>query len=326
MMKTLVTRGFVTTFVIGALAACGSAGTDTANGEDTAATGEAIVDGVHVQWGSQAHQLPFQDTSSPVATAPKAAATTAHLSYFGGPVISSVHVVKVEYGATGTYQSFVTGTGAGTLASFYTGVTNSAYFDWLKEYNTPTQTIGRGTYGGDFKITPASSRNKATISDANIQAELNAQITAGHIPAPTANTLYSVHFPRGKHISQGGSRSCVAGGFCAYHGTFVRNGANVYYSVLPDMSAGSGCDTGCGGGTPFGNQTSVASHEMIEAVTDAAVGLATVVGPPLAWYDSANGEIGDICNGQQGTVVGGDGATYTIQKEWSNSRNACVAQ
>jgi hypothetical protein len=326
MMKTFVTQGFVTTFVIGALAACSSSATDGSTGETTGATGEAIVDGAHVQWGGQAHALPFKDHSAPQAAAPVAAAPAgAHLTYWGGPVISNVNVVKVEYGA-GTYQSFVTGTGAGTVASFYTGVTNSPYFDWLSEYNTPTQTIGRGSYQGDHPITPASSRNKATISDANIQAELNAQITAGHLPAPTANTLYSVHFPKGKRISLGTSRSCVAGGFCAYHGTFVRNGVNVYYAVLPDMSAGSGCDVGCGTGTPFGNQTSVASHEMIEAVTDAAVGLATVVGPPLAWYDATNGEIGDICNGVQGTVVGGDGATYTIQKEWSNSRNACVSQ
>ncbi len=90
------------------------------------------------------------------------------------------------------------------------------------------------------------------------------------------------------------------------------------------MSAGSGCDTGCGGSSVFNNQTSVASHELIETITDAEVGLASVVGPPLAWYDSANGEIGDICNGQQGSIVGGDGRTYTVQKEWSNGSNACI--
>jgi subtilisin-like proprotein convertase family protein len=90
------------------------------------------------------------------------------------------------------------------------------------------------------------------------------------------------------------------------------------------MQAGSGCDTGCGTGTPFANQQSVASHELIEAVTDPEIGLATVVGPPIAWYDSSFGEIGDICNAQQGTVVGGDGVTYTVQKEFSNSVNDCI--
>ena len=52
--------------------------------------------------------------------------------------------------------------------------------------------------------------------------------------------------------------------------------------------------------------------------------LATVVGKPLAWYvDAANGEIGDICNGQQGTITSG-ATTYTVQKEWSNAAHACI--
>lgn len=71
---------------------------------------------------------------------------------------------------------------------------------------------------------------------------------------------------------------------------------------------------------------SVASHELIEAVTDPAVGLASTFAAPLAWYDRTNGEIGDICNGQQGTTVGGDGVTYTIQLEFSNAANNCVAR
>src|SRR5256885_13075037 len=99
---------------------------------------------------------------------------------------------------------------------------------------------------------------------------------------------------------------------------------HLYSGVLPDMSSSSGCATGCGTSTTFNNQTSVASHEMIEAVTDAEVGLAAVVGPPLAWYNSASGEIGDICNAQQGTIVGTDGVTYTVQKEFSNVANDCI--
>jgi hypothetical protein len=280
---------------------------------------EAPVDTADLEFGAYVHKLPLIDAAKPVATA-----AGAHLTYYGGKVIQNVKVVKVQYG-TGTYQSFITATGAASLAGFYSAVTASNYLTWLSEYNTttPKQTIGTGTYAGSYAITPASSRNKATITDANVQAEISAQITAGKLPAPDNNTLYMVDFPKGKAISQGGSKSCVAGGFCAYHGTFKRNSQNVYYGVLPDMSAGSGCDTGCGSGSAFGNQTSVASHEMIEAVTDAEVGLATVVGAPLAWYDSANGEIGDICNAQQGTITSG-GATYTVQKEWSNASKACI--
>ena len=232
---------------------------------------------------------------------------------------------KVLYGATGTYQSFVTATTAPSVASFFTYLPTSIYYTWLSEYNTtsPAQTIGTGSYGGSVTITPATSRNGSTITDAQIQAEISAQIGAGKLVAPDANTLYMVFFPKGKKISQGGSNSCVGGGFCAYHGTFKRNGQFVYYGVLPDMSSGSGCDSGCGSGTPLGNQTSVASHEYIEAVTDPGVGLATVFGPPLAWYDGTNGEIGDICNAQQGTITL-NGLSYTMQKEWSNQKGACI--
>src|SRR5947209_18642667 len=58
-------------------------------------------------------------------------------------------------------------------------------------------------------------------------------------------------------------------------------------------------------------------------MTNAQVGIATVIGPPLAWYDSTNGEIGDICNGQQATYVA-NGSSYVIQLEFSNSANNCV--
>jgi len=51
--------------------------------------------------------------------------------------------------------------------------------------------------------------------------------------------------------------------------------------------------------------------------------LATRIAAPLAWYDATNGEIGDICNGQQGSYAA-NGTTYTIQLEFSNAANNCV--
>jgi subtilisin-like proprotein convertase family protein len=281
------------------------------------------------------HGQPWHDPNE-LETA--AAPAGAHLTYRGGRVVSNIQVVEVVYGS-GSFLSQITSAATPNIPSFYQGVLNSAYVDWLTEYNTTTvptprsnQTIGRGNFSTRITITPAAARNGATISDANIQAELSAQIAAGTLPAPThdaagnTNTYYAIFFPHGKTITQGGSNSCQAGGFCAYHGTISNAGGmgEVYYGVHPDMQAGSGCDTGCGTGTPFANEQSVASHELIETVTDPEVGIATVIGPPLAWYDQTNGEIGDICNAQQGTVVGSDGVTYTVQKEFSNSVNDCI--
>ncbi len=266
-----------------------------------------------------------------------AAPAGAHLSYFGGPVISNTQVIQVLYGS-GSYNAQVAGTSSPTMGNFFGDMlgTSSGYITLLTQYSTPAsggtnQTIGNGTFGGLFQIVPSSANNGSTIDDSNIQAELLAQINAGHLPAPTldaagnVNTLYMIYFPPGKTITQGGSSSCVAGGFCAYHGTTSNtlNGKNILYGVLPDMQAGSGCSSGCGTSTVFGNYTSVTSHELSEAITDADVGIATTFAAPLAWMDQNNGEIGDICNAQQGSYTA-NGTTYTIQLEFSNAANNCV--
>jgi hypothetical protein len=230
----------------------------------------------------------------------------AHLTYYGGPVLSNVKVYTIFWNSSVPSQA--------SLNSFYSTITSSAYFDWLTEYNTPTQTIGHGSLGGSVVDTGAPAGTN--ISDAQIQAEISRLISAGQLPANDGNNLYMVHFPAGISITQGTSKSCVQ--FCAYHGTYVRGGKNAYYGVIPDLSGG--CASGCGSNTKLNNTTSVASHELIEAVTDAAVGLATNLAAPLAWYDNTNGEIGDICNGQQGSVAG-----FTVQLEFSNQLKNCIA-
>ena len=284
------------------------------------------------------HIVPVLDPNGPNnAAVGFAAPAGAHLSYFGGPVISNVHVVQVLYGS-GSYNAQVAGTTSPTMGQFYGDLTgtNSGYTSLLTQYDTPAsggtnQTIGNGTFDGLFQIVPAPGNNGSTITDTQIQAELLAQINAGHLPAPVldaagnVNTLYMIFFPPGKTITQGGSSSCVPGGFCAYHGTTstLLNGHNVLYGVHPDMQSGLCSTGGCGNAGVFGNYTSVTSHELTEAITDADVGIATTFAPPLAWYDMVNGEIGDICNGQQGTYTA-NGTAYTIQLEFSNAANNCV--
>ena len=281
--------------------------------------------------GGPGHPMPV----GPQGLRPDSHPAGAHLTYYGGRVVSNAQIVIVLWG-TGSYISQVQSTVSPSMATFYQNVLNSAYVDWLSEYDTNTlpaptsnQAIGRGSFLSQVTITP--SVTGSTIDDSVVKTELAAQITAGNLPAPTTdaqgntNTIYMVYFPHGKTISQGGSNSCQSGGFCGYHGTFVRNGKSLYYGVLPDMQVGSGCDTGCGTApSTFQNATSVSSHELFETITDAEVGIATVVGPPLGWYDNTNGEIGDICNAQQGNIVGGDGFTYTVQQEFSNVANDCI--
>jgi hypothetical protein len=265
-----------------------------------------------------------------------------HLTYYGGRVASNLQVVQVIWGKIGPFLPQVTSIATPSMATFYQEVMDSPYVDWLStEYDTiglpaPTsnQIIGRGTFGGQYVIIPTTITG-TTVDDTDIQTELAFQISAGHLPAPIVdasgnpNTYYAIFFPHGTTITTAQTRqgnSCV--NWCAYHSTIAATSAfgELFYGVHPDMQAGSGCDVGCGAAAaPFDNYTSTASHEMIETITDGEVGLATALGPPLAWYDATNGEAADICNQNTSSIVGSDGQTYTVQEIWSNALGACVA-
>ena len=282
--------------------------------------------------------VPLRDpnTSGPTGLSAPAGA---HLSYFGGPIITNVQVIEVLYGS-GSYEPHVAGTNSPTMGQFFGDFTGSGsgLVPLLAQYNTnlsggTNQFFGNGTFGGLFQITPSGANNGSVINDAQIQSELLAQISGGHLPAPALDlagnpkTLYMIYFPPGKTlINNRQQTSCVD--FCAYHGTTssLFSGKHVLYGVMPDMQAGSGCVVaGCGNSTTFGNYTTVSSHELVESMTDSDIGLTTTIQFPLAWYDpNPNGEIGDLCNLQQ-TAYTANGTTYIVQLEFSNSANNCVA-
>jgi hypothetical protein len=251
--------------------------------------------------------------------------TAALLHYYGGPVVTNVVTVDVLWGTQ------VDPTVAAAMPGFLRSVTSSSYMDWLCEYNTlglppPTtnQVIGRGTFQGQFTITPRQAGT--LIHDQDIQDEIAYQLAQGNLPQPQFDaqgypqTLYLIEFPPGITIVlPDGSQSCQV--FCAYHGTMLYHQNPLMYSVHPDYGAGSPCAGGCGlQPTPLQNQESVHSHEMVEAVTDPEVGLS---GQSLGWYDDNNGEIGDICNGQE-AALSLNGTSFTVQKEWSNRQSTCV--
>jgi hypothetical protein len=263
------------------------------------ATDDDITDDAVIEPGGF-HMLPLTTGDKPQnAITPRIAG----LTFFGGPVLKNVNVHTVFWNSATKLQS--------NINSFYPAVVGgSPLYKMLAQYSS----IGSGTAVAGIVDTSTT----ASVRDSAVQSRISALITAGRLPAPTANTYYPVHFPSGMTITApDGSRSCVQ--FCAYHGTFVRNGVNVNYGIIPDIGQ-SGCNGGCGGSTVTNNTDSVASHELVEATTDPAVGLATTFGPPLGWYDQVdNAEIGDLCNAQQGTTAG-----FVVQKEWSNAAHACV--
>jgi len=257
------------------------------------------------------------------------------MQYYGGRVISNVKIYAVAWG---TQVDPVT---LNNIPGFLSAVSNSDVMDWQSEFNTNInsqsgtsmgapgtgQLVGRGVYAGGFIISPSIS--STNLTDLQITDELSAQIKAKHLPFPDANTIYMTYFPRGSVITQGGSASCAK--FCAYHGAVGASAANglpeFYYAVYPDFSSG-GCENGCGNDpVAFNNLCSASTHELIEAVTDPEVSLATgtAFDKPLGWYDVNGGEVGDMCNADHDTITDVNGTTYTVQQMYSQVTGQCQA-
>jgi hypothetical protein len=270
-----------------------------------------------------------------VAMSPSIAKASGNVKYYGGHVISHVQVVPVLWG-TGVSPDVVNG-----VQGFYGTIVNSPYIDWLGEYDTvgltgtadmmpgSNQHINRGTVSPTVSLVPMNTGT--TISDAQIQTELAAQITAGKLPPPQldpeggVDTLYMVAFPPGMTINDFGGQDVCSGG-CAYHWTFTMPGtvAGVPYGVIPDCSASP--SQGCSLGTVLDTYTGDAAHELAEAITDTECGLAsaTAFARPLAWYDATqaqSGEIGDLCLSATAFV---SYMGYTVQTLWSQRLGQCI--
>ena len=236
-----------------------------------------------------------------------ASGSSSAAGYGGGPVLSNVNIVSVFWTAG------VNTTVKAQIGGFYGALVNSTFMDWMREYNTPTQHIGRGAFSGNYTIAP--SVTSTNITDADIANEIEVQVNAGQLPRPDANTLYMFHFPAGYNINVDGLRSCTD--YCGIHWNASTSVGTVQYAVIPDFT---GTCSSCGDRSMFDNFTKTASHEIAEAITDPQ--------PFSGWAP----EIGDSCN--YGTIgdaayapmESSDGGTiYQVQKEWSNAASGCIS-
>jgi hypothetical protein len=150
----------------------------------------------------------YQPNLFPKASAP---AQTSML-YYGGPVISTTKVVVVLWG-----PKVPKGT-TSIVKPFFKALTNSTYVDQMSQYSTvgitgvngdpgTNQTIARGGFRGKFVITPVNKNTNLT--DADVQTELEGQISAKNLPKADLNTLYMIYFPAGIVITLDGLRSCA---------------------------------------------------------------------------------------------------------------------
>jgi hypothetical protein len=241
------------------------------------------------------------------------------VKYYGGKVIPNAKVYVVWWGTGANLPAAVTAAHGG-IADFYAGILNSPYMDGMAEYSTniatqigshqgqpgTSQIIGRGNYAGTIALTAIPSAT--SITDDQIQQTIETAIGAGNLPQPDANTLYMIYFPRQIHISIDGMGSCSA--FGAYHMFTPMTQHHAFYGVMPDC------------GYSFSGVTSVSSHELAEAVTDADPTAGSNPDYPQAWNDNGGNEIGDLCVESGGSVATSLGS-FNVQGIWDESSHGC---
>jgi hypothetical protein len=234
----------------------------------------------------------------------QAPAVPPQLVYNNGPLLTAVQVTTIFWGAA--WQQAAQSGLIPQLNSFFDFVLTSSLIDLIAEYSVPGQSIGHGSRIGTVNVTNSEpGGGGGQVSDAQIQTALQGWINGGTVAAANANTLYFIYLPPNVTVTdpQGGA-SCTQ--LCGYHWYIAGTNPQIYYAVMPFPSC-NGC---LGPLAQFDALTSTSSHELCEAITDAQ--------PWSGWNDNNNGEIGDICAWQTGTLGG-----YTVQLEWSNAHNAC---
>src|SRR5439155_14842908 len=214
------------------------------------------------------------------------------VTYHGGPLLQHVQVESVYAG-----QAWTTDAGLQQqmqqLDGFLNYFVDSPYALALKQYG-----VSSGTFLGHDVVGRNSSAGQ-TIDDSQIRALLDAEITANHVAAPTANGLYVLFTAPGVVVTQNGENSVTD--FAGYHDVFTDSGgATVYYAVVPYPSG----NVSALPLTAMQQATVVLSHEISEAITDPDT--------HSGWFDPRLGENGDITAGQVG-IMGG----YAVQALWS---------
>jgi len=260
----------------------------------------------------------------------------------GAPIVSTAQTVFVPWGPL--VDSTLDATDAAMLSDIAAsaGATDNV-FSMLAQYSTTNITgvlpAPGGTnqvlaqtqhYLGRFQIAPSigDGTSTATITFAQIEAELNAQIAAGHLPAPAGpgpQTTYVMLFPARDTVDDGtGNKSGI--NFCGIHGdATAANGNKLLFIVMADNN--NLWSSGCGSSpASANNETASLGHELTEVLTDPLV-----ADNLIAWYGSTGslneqGEIGDMCatgSGDEGTNTF-NGHVYTVQKVWDQLAAACV--
>jgi hypothetical protein len=263
------------------------------------------------------------------------AAGATNLQYNGGPVMHSdanyaIYWEPSGYSTSSTYKSIVNGYFGNVAAA--SGAMTNVYSVATQYYDGSGNIAYNASSGGSTVATDpypslgcVSTTGGPCINDSQLQTEIAKVVAAKGWPTGLG-TEYFVYFPSGvTTCTSVASVECSGTVYCAYHSSYGSGASTVLYANMP-YDGISGCDSGQHpNGDAADAELNVSSHESIETITD-----------PLgnAWYDSSGQEIGDKCNFNFGTPLGGaPGAEYNqqiasgnyyLQMEWSNAASGCV--
>jgi hypothetical protein len=258
-----------------------------------------------------------------------------NLQYNGGPVMHSDGNYAIYWEPSGfstspTYKGIVNGYFTNVAAA--SGATTNDYSVATQYYDGTGKIAYNATSGGSFVDTDpypslgcASTTGGPCINDSQLQTEVAHVVAAKGWPRGLG-AQYFVYFPSGVTTCTSiASYECSGTVYCAYHSSVGSGNSTLLYANMP-YDGISGCDSGQHpNGDAADAELNVTSHESIETITD-----------PLgtAWYDSSGNEIGDKCNFNFGSPLGGAaGAEYNeqiasgnyyLQMEWSNAVSGCA--
>ncbi len=158
-------------------------------------------------------------------------------TYGGGPLLVSTAIQGIYLGSD--WANTAKGNPNPQLTTYFDNfnkyIVNSPFMDMLKRdgYN-----VGRGTFtpGVIDPVSLTKGNPNVVLTDSQVQQDLQAEITAGKVQQPGANSLYVIYVEDNVPIATSGGLTSVSG-LGGYHSVFVGTNssgqsADIYYAVI----------------------------------------------------------------------------------------------
>ncbi len=288
--------------------ACGGGGDASDAGKDVSAPDVAVIDA-----GSDVVEAAAPDVGVDNYVAPLPPfARMPIVDYLGGALLTSVKIITVSF--VQDDAALIT-----RMQELDDTITSTPWWaastsEYCEQPKGPC--IGPGSGAGHVVLSetaPTSLVDTSNGSGSTVVSFIQDHITSGLFPPPDPQTIYVIYFPSGSTITYDGAKSCGSWGAYHFSATFsLPDGGTVEgaYAIEPRCS-----------GEPY--ITLAASHELIEAATDAHPGKDRGYAmQDLSWQFYGD-EVGDLCDhpwsfdSMNLTTIDG-GAPFNVQRGWSN--------